>query len=55
MMVKCPRCHAENNDALKFRGNCAAPLGRETRTGPEGAALTNITNVKLQGNNLVKE
>jgi len=38
--MKCPRCHAENNDASHFCGNCAAPLRPGGGIGPEGASVT---------------
>ena len=27
--MECPKCRAENNDASRFCGNCAAPRGRK--------------------------
>jgi eukaryotic-like serine/threonine-protein kinase len=35
--MKCPQCHAENNDSSRFCSNCAAPLGQ---AGPAAASLT---------------
>jgi serine/threonine protein kinase, bacterial len=40
MPVECPKCHAENNDASRFCGSCAAPLGLGAGAGPEAASLT---------------
>jgi serine/threonine protein kinase len=38
--MECPKCHAENNDASRFCGSCAAPLGPGAGDGPEAASLT---------------
>ena len=38
--MNCPRCHAENNDASRFCGSCAAPLGLGAGAGPEAVSLT---------------
>ncbi|MGA2361465.1 MAG: protein kinase [Candidatus Aminicenantales bacterium] len=43
--MKCPRCHAENNDNSRFCSNCATPLGQ---AGPEGASLTKTLETPLQ-------
>jgi formylglycine-generating enzyme required for sulfatase activity/predicted Ser/Thr protein kinase/predicted esterase len=40
MPVECPKCHAENNDASRFCGSCAAPLGLGAGAGPEAVSLT---------------
>jgi len=39
-MIKCPKCHAENNDTSRFCGDCGAPLGLGAGAGLEGASLT---------------
>ncbi|OGD12740.1 MAG: hypothetical protein A2W20_05575 [Candidatus Aminicenantes bacterium RBG_16_66_30] len=44
--MECPKCHAENNDASRFCGSCAAPLG--AGAGPEGAALTKTLETPLR-------
>jgi len=44
--MECPNCHAENNDASRFCGSCAAPLG--AGAGPEGAALTKTLETPLR-------
>jgi TolB-like protein/predicted Ser/Thr protein kinase len=51
MMVECPRCDAENNDASRFCGNCAASLGQPGACpggGPEGAILTRTLETPVQ-------
>ncbi len=40
--MECPRCHAKNNDASRFCGSCAAPLG------PAGATLTRTLETPVQ-------
>jgi serine/threonine-protein kinase len=40
--MECPRCHAENNDASRFCGNCATPLGLA------GATLTRTLETPVQ-------
>lgn len=42
MTAECPKCHAENNDASRFCGNCAAQLG------PAVAALTKTLETPVQ-------
>jgi hypothetical protein len=45
--MKCPKCHAENNENSKFCSSCAAPLGRKDGAGPEGATLTRTLETPL--------
>jgi len=45
MPVECPRCHAENNDASRFCGHCAAPLGPAAG---EAALLTRTLEAPVQ-------
>ena len=47
-MVKCPKCHAENNDTSRFCSSCAAPLSPGAGAGPEGAILTKTLETPLR-------
>jgi len=44
--MECPNCHAENNDASRFCGNCAAPLG--AGADPESASITKTLETHLR-------
>ena len=45
--MKCPRCHAESDDASNFCVNCAEPLREGAGAGPEEASLTNTPEAPL--------